>query len=182
MAEPLTTSERVQARIRVRGGDSLFFYFSLLLFLASLAAYGGLALLNRAQGEAREELARAVGEKEAELRPELVNQIFLLDARLKNLRTLLSGHLFTSNIFRFLEGSTHPRVRFLSFNFLAQSRRIDMSGEAASYATVAEQVALFERHPHVEKVEFGGLSLGSNNLVNFKLTLMLRDAILRLRP
>lgn len=138
--------------------------------------------MNRAQEKARDELIAQVKTKEEELRPELLNQIFLLDTRLKTMRSLLSQHLFTSNVFAFMEANTYPQIRFLNFIFSADARKLDMTGEAVSYAALAEQIAALERNPNVDTVEFGGLSLGTKNLVNFKIAIIFKPALLQPRP
>lgn len=158
------------------------FYLGLVVFLAAAASFAGLTLLNRAQKEAREVLLTEVREKQGTLRTDLVNQIFLLDERLKNLRTLLAGHVFSSNVLRFVESTTLPQVRFINFSFDASSRKLDMTGEAISYAVLARQIGIFERDPNIEKVEFGGLSLGANNFAGFKITLIFKKSFLNIRP
>lgn len=182
MADLLLKKELPETKFRLERGGSIFFYVVLVLFFLVLASYGGLSLLNRAQGGAHEELTAQVKFKEEELRPELLNQLFLLDQRLKNMRTLIAGHPFPSNLFRFFEQNTHPQVRFNNFNFNAESKKVELTGEATSYAVLSKQVALFERDPQVEQVEFGGLAFGPNNLLGFKLTVILKSALLQLRP
>ncbi|MBI2640472.1 MAG: hypothetical protein HYW91_01140 [Candidatus Sungbacteria bacterium] len=182
MADLLLKKESPLQTLQMRRGGSILFYFSLLAFFLASAGYGGLWLLNNAQGKARDELIAQVKTKEEELRPELLNQIFLLDARLKSMRALLSQHSFPSNILNFLETHTHPRVRFLNFNFSGSAGKLDMTGEAASYAVLAEQIALLEGDPNIETVEFGGLSIGAKNLANFKMAIIFKPSILHLRP
>lgn len=163
-------------------GGSILFYLSLALFFFALAGYGGLFLLNRAQREAKQNLVEEARLKEGNLRSDLVNQIFLLDQRLRNLRGLLTSHIFSSNVFKLLEQDTLPQVHFLSFNFNATLRNLDMTGEAVNYATLARQIGIFERDPYIEHVEFGGLSAGANNLAGFKITITLRPNLLQIRP
>ncbi|QQG45673.1 MAG: hypothetical protein HYW89_02010 [Candidatus Sungiibacteriota bacterium] len=182
MADLLLKKESPEAKFRIERGSSFLFYLVLALFFLGLAVYGGLLLLNRGQERAREELTAQVRLKEEDLRPELLNQIFILDKRLKNLRTLLARHIFPSNTLRLVEADTHPQVRFLNFNLSTDSRKLEMSGETTSYAVLARQIALFERDPQVERVEFGGLSFGTNNLLGFKLTLIIKTSLLQLRP
>lgn len=182
MADLLFKKESPLSTLQMRQGGSILFYLSLLIFFAALAGYGGLALLNNAQEKAREELIAQVRTKEEELRPELLNQIFLLDARIKNMRALLSQHLFPSNVLSFLETHTHPQVQFLNLNFSGDARKLDMTGEAASYAVLAEQIAALEGDPNVSGVEFGGLSLGAKNLVNFKIAIIFKPNLLSTRP
>lgn len=182
MADLLLKKESPLAKIRLERGGSVFFYASLALFFLVLAGYGGLSLLNRSQNAAKDLLLEEVGAKRENLRPELLSQIFLLDRRLKNIRAVLSNHVFTSNALRFLESSAHPQVRFLSFTLSAAGRKIDLTGQAASYATLAKQIGILERDPGLERVEFGGLSTLDNNTVGFKLTLIFKQALLQIRP
>ncbi len=169
-------------RIRAQAQGTWFFYFSLILFFLIAATYGGLFFLNRGQKEARNLLLEEIKFKEEELRPELLNQIFTLDNQLKNLRSLLARHVFTSNVLALLESNTLPRVRFTNFNLTAGSLKVDLTGEAANYAALAEQVAILERHPQIEKTEFGGLYQVSPSLVGFKLSLTLKPGLLSLKP
>lgn len=182
MADLLLKKESPLQALQIQRGGSFLFYLSLLAFFVVSAGYGGLALLNNAQEKAREELVAQAKTKEEELRPELLSQIFLLDSRLKTMRTLISKHTFPSNVFRFMETHTHQQVRFLNFNFNGDARKLDMIGEAASYAALAEQIAILEGSENVEAVEFGGLSLGTKNLVNFKVAIIFKPTLLQLQP
>ena len=169
-------------KLRIESSRSIFFYVSFLLFLVTAASYGGIYFLNKSQLMAQDDLEKEIKLKEEELRPELLNQIFLLETRLKNMRRLLSGHVRISNVLKFLENNTHPQVGFASFNFSADSRKVDLNGEAASYAVLAEQVGILERNREVEKVEFGGLSLGADNRPGFRLTVVVKPTLLQTRP
>lgn len=182
MPDLLLKKERSTGTARTEQAGSVFFFISLGLFLFTLAAYGGIFLLNRAQQQTLATLREQIKSKEENLRPELISQILLLDQRLANIRTLLSKHLFLSNVFRLIEQDVHPQVRFSNFNASANSRKADMTGEAASYAALARQIALFEQDPQVERVEFGGLTLTGENLLGFKLTLTFKPALLQVRP
>lgn len=157
------------------------FYLALAAFLAVAAGSGGLALLNRAQQGAGEILVEEVRDKEAGLQTNVVNQIFLIDQRLRNLRTLLAEHPRVSNVFRLLERDTLPQVRFLSFSMDVSSGKIDLTGEAASYGMLARQIGVLERDGNVERVEFGGLSLSGNNLAGFKLAIILKKSFFAIR-
>ena len=184
MPDLLSHRELPQKHVRFRVAGSLavpIFYFCLAAFLVTLATYGGLVLLNRAQEGARDEFWASIREKEEDLHAGVIDQIFLLDAQLRHLRTLLLGHVFTTQALNFVERTAHPSVPFYNFNFASGSRKIDMSGVGAGYSTVAEQMSLFEQSPLVEQVSFGGLSLGENNLVNFNLSLVFKAALLELR-
>lgn len=152
-----------------------------MLFLVSVASYGGIWFLNGAQKRTQETLLEQVKTKEQELRPELVSQIFLLEKRLSNMRLLLDQHIFVSNILRRLEENTHPQVRFLGFNFGTALRKVDTTAVASSYNTVAKQVNILERDPQVESIEFGGLSASTEGLVNFRISITFKPTLLKLK-
>lgn len=168
-------------KLRVESSRSIFFYIAFLLFLVTIAAYGGIFFLDKRQVSAQEDLLDEIRLKEEELRPELLSQIFLLESRLRNMRELIVKHVRYSNVLKFLELNTHPQVRFSNFTFSTDSRRLGINGEAGNYAILAEQVGIFERNPQVEKVEFGGLSLGSGGRPGFNLTVIVKSSLLTTR-
>ncbi|MBI2056080.1 MAG: hypothetical protein HYT37_01765 [Candidatus Sungbacteria bacterium] len=183
MPDLLARKEAVASKIvSIRQESSLLFFVALLLFLAASSAYGGLFLLTTAQASTRDELTVQIQEKENNLRPELIEQIYALENRLKNIGTLLNRHTFSSNAFRILEAATHPQVRFTNFGFNPESYKVEMSGETISYAVLARQVNILERDPQIERVEFGGLTLTGNNLLGFRVTIIFRSALLQIRP
>lgn len=169
------------SRLSQGRGMSLFFFAAIAAFVAVLSLTGGVIVLTLARESEREEFIAQNKIKEESLRPELLAQISLLDRRLKAARTLIGDHVFASNIFAVIEKNTHPQVRFLNFTFSADSAKLDMSGEAASYRALANQIGLFERDPQIEKTEFGGLSATGEGLVGFKLSLTFKPGLLHLR-
>ncbi len=168
--------------VRQQQESSLLFFIALLLFLGASAAYGGLFLLTNAQKSARDALTSQIKDKEKNLRPELIEQIFLLEERLKNIVTLINQHTFASNVFRIIEADTHPSARFMSFGFVPTSYKVEMTGETTNYATLSQQVNILERDPLIEQVEFGGLSLTGDNTLGFRTTITLRPSLLQSRP
>lgn len=183
MFDLLARKEVTASKIkRSQQEGSLFFFLALLFFLAASAGYGGLFLLTRAQASTRDELILQIQEKEKNLRPEIIEQIFILEERLKNITTLLNRHTFSSQAFHVIEADTHPQVRFTSFGFTPADYKADMSGETVSYAALARQVNILERDPQIERVEFGGLTLTGNNFLGFRSTIIFRPTVLQTRP
>ena len=181
MPEILTNEHSSLDDIRQTSG-SIVLFAALLAFFLVMAGFGGIKVLTRAQTNTREELKSEIAQKEADIRPDLLGQISILEKRLTNMRTLLDIHVFNSNVFRMIEADTHPQVRFSNFSFISQPRKLDMSGEAASHTVIAQQIAILEREPHIERVEFGSLGVGRENLITFKLSLILKPSILDIQP
>ena len=165
-------------------GGTAFFFISLAVFFILLASYGGIYFLNQSQKDALAKIQRGNKDKEDEIKSN-IEQIFALDQRLKNIRMLTSGHLFPSNVIKFVEKNTLSQVRFGNFNYDAPTNKLDMTGDARSYAIIARQVHILESDPNVERVEFGGLSLTTtqtgDGLAGFKVTVVFKKSFITLR-
>lgn len=169
--------------IRSRHSNSFLFYISFLVFLLTLAAYGGLIFLNRAQQGAEQETLAQIDQKRQELRPELVQQIFSLETRFKTIRSLIQKHTFPSRTFTWLEQHTHPRVSFTTFSFDGASRKLVLAGTADSLVSLNQQIAVFQQDPDIEKVDFGGLAFKKESgNVGFNATVILKPVFLQLTP
>lgn len=169
--------------IRSRHSNGALFYVSFLVFLLVLAAYGGLVFLNRAQQSAEQEILAQIGQKQQELRPELVQQIFMLEQRFKTIQALIQNHVFPSRTFAWLEQHTYPRVSFDTFDFDAAGRKVSLAGTADSLISLNQQIAIFRQDPSIEKTDFGGLSFKKETgNVGFTAAIIFRPAFLQVTP
>ena len=158
------------------------FYFSLAVFFMFVMLYAGLYFLNRAQNQAKTEMEIQIEVKGQEIKPELLDQIFSLESKTKNIQKIIGGHIHSLNILQFLEKKTLPKVRFVNFNLGVGNRVLQMDGEATNYESLTNQILIFQQDPQVEGVRFEGLTLGNNNLVNFRITINFKDSILKINP
>ena len=151
-----------------KGAFALF--ASLFLFIITLAGYGGLYYLNKSQDDTQAQLVQQVQQKEDDLRPQVLDKIYALRKKLKTIAAVIGTHQFTANTFSLLERDTHPRVSFDSYSFSPNNKSIVLKGKADNYSVLARQIAFFEGDQQINKVEFGGLSLGEDGRVSFNLT------------
>jgi len=167
----------------IHSQDGFFpLYASLFLFMISVACYGGLFFLNRSQDQAQQDFLEHIRLKAEDVRPKLLDQIFSLEKRLKNVGGVISTHKFSSNTLPLIESSTHPRVWFKNYRFDDRLQNVVMAGEAADFAVLARQISFFENNPQVEKLEFGGLTVTENRSVAFNLILFLKPTLLSVPP
>ena len=152
-----------------KGAFALF--AGLFLFVITLAAYAGLFYINKSQDDTQSQLVAQIQQKEDDLRPKLLDQIFALQKKMQTVSTVVGSHIFVTNTFAALERDTHPRVRFQSYAFSPLDNTISLKGEANDYSVLAEQIAFLEGDLQIDHVEFGGLSLADNNRVSFNLTI-----------
>lgn len=163
------------------GAGLPFSAVSISLFVAVLAAIGGLFVLNGQRESQKEELINQNKIKEESLRPELLGQIITLEDRLKGIRAMLARHPYASNVFRILEADAHPQVKFTTFSFSVGTLKAELGGEAASYRVLARQITFLERDPQIEDVQFGGLSVTGPGTIGFRLTLTFKPTFLHIR-
>lgn len=165
----------------VTQSSALLFNAALVLFILFLVIWGGLYLFRRSLDSNAANWREQISSLENELRPDLLNQLLALSNSLTSTRDIISSHVFSSNTLALLERDTHPQVAFSSFQYSADGRKIELSAKAASYRVVAEQVTILEADPQVESVNFGGLQLDEKGLVNFKLSIVFKSSLLKLR-
>src|SRR5689334_14456580 len=111
----------------------IFFLIALLIFVASIAAAGGVFLyqsyLTTTLDGQKQSLVKAQGAYDAPTIQELVR----LDKRIKEAQSLLDKHVEISNIFTFLGLYTYEHVAYSNFSISMSddgSAKISMSGQA----------------------------------------------------
>lgn len=149
----------------------VFALFAGLFFLViSLAGYAGLYYLNKSQEDTQAALVQQIQQKEDDLRPKILDQVFMLQKKLQIVSAVVAMHRFAQNTFTLLERDTHPRVRFDSYSFQPTEHSIVLKGEADDYAVLAKQIAFMEGDLQIDSVDFGGLKLNEKDQVSFNLT------------
>ncbi len=154
----------------------------IFFLIITVAAYGGIFLLNKSQQDVQNQMVEQVRRKEDDLRPKVLDQIFMLQKKLKMTSGIISSHIFTQHTLTLLERDTHPRVIFESYTFSPKDNDIVLKGKTDDYGTLAQQIAFLEGDQNVDKVEFGGLSLGSDNRVSFGLTIHIVPSLVASPP
>ena len=165
----------------VFAGGVWLFNLGLAAAVVVAVALGGLWFYRRSLQVTRNDWAAEVETLESELRPELLAQLIDLSRSIAVIQNLLQNHIFPSNTLTFLAETTLPQVQFNDFSLSGQARTIRLSGLAASYRTVADQVRTLESHREVERVEFGGLARSEKGLISFRLTITFKPTLLTLR-
>ncbi len=156
-----------------------FFRVSLAIGIASALAAGGLFAYRRTLEVQRDRWAQDVRAEESALKTPLTAELINLFRSITSARQILAQHLFMTRVFGFLRAAAHPRVQFSSLHVAQESSMVELSGVAASYRAVAEQVSILESRREVKGVDFGGLSVGPRGLVNFRFSIAVTPTLLR---
>ena len=155
--------------------------FSIFLFALSLLAYLGLHIgyagyLNSqisAKDQAIDQLTKKVS-------PEVQGVFVGFYSRLTNYKNLLSSHVYTDKIFPLLEKITNPSVYYNNFSLDIINQKLVLSGLAANYEALGQQLYQFDRDPADptnKNPMISGYILNQSRvvegLVNFQVTLIL---------
>lgn len=154
-AKPQLISHELKAGLSWRLFVTLFIvFFSLvLIYLGMEFGYKTFLRSSITSLEAQmEETGNKVGETEQQ-------NLILFYSQLFNLKTLLNRHVFSSNLFDFLERNTHPNVVFSDLDLNTATGELTLNGIASSYSALVSQISHLESQRGVRSV-----SLGQNSL------------------
>lgn len=160
-----------------RSGSSfgLINTISFVLLIMSIIMAGGVYFY-------RDNLATRVQEMQVSLNrarnifePSLLEELRILDKRMKAAREILQGHIAVSPIFNILQDTTLPNIRYINFQYelsLANPNlvQVSMTGEATSYDAITLQADLFNRNRFIRNPIFSNFSLNRNGLIDFDLS------------
>ncbi len=160
-----------------RSGSSfgLINTISFVLLIMSIIMAGGVYFY-------RDNLATRVQEMQVSLNrarnifePSLLEELRILDKRMKAAREILQGHIAVSPIFNILQETTLPNIRYINFQYelsLANPNlvQVSMTGEATSYDAITLQADLFNRNRFIRNPIFSNFSLNRNGLIDFDLS------------
>lgn len=151
---------------------SLFFLFSFIIFMASLASAGGVFIYSEIIKKNINDGKNQLTLNRNAFDPNTISQITRLNDRINAADFLLKKHKSVSTLFLVLSNATLKNVRFSDFNYAGAEDKIvlSMRGQATSYETVALQAKEFT-NPNLKNVFrsplFGDLTLDAQGNVAF---------------
>ena len=108
---------------------------------------------------------------------EMQTKIIALEKTLKNTKTLLKSHIYSSQIFDWLEKLTLGQVQWTSFDLKAKTGQLSLKGQTANYNTLAKQILIFENDPEVKNIKTSGIALSQLGGVGFSMEIVLEPKI-----
>jgi hypothetical protein len=162
---------------------SLFFGLSMGILFLAICAWGGLIFYTKTLTEKNNEIKGNLSAILKEIENEtLLNDLRILDTRLKGVEVLLNNHTTIKPLFSFIENITlTSSVRFADFDFsnFELKREIEMSGTARDFESVAYQSKLFLEDPLIKSVDFKTFSVDEKTGdVKFTVVFMVDPALL----
>lgn len=144
-------------------GFSVFIYFSL--------SFGYNAFLTGEEKKVDTLAAQLEKQVSAEDRTSFVS----FYSQVANLKQVLQTHVFSQNIFSFLEKNTLPTVTYTSAAMEAGDHILAVEGTADAFDSVAGQIAVFEEQPDVLYTSLEKVTLTGTQAV-FSIKIIFKDS------
>lgn len=103
-----------------------------------------------------------------------VKEIKDFHGQLKNLKTILNNHVYSSKIIELIEKFTHPKIYWTNLNLLTEKSILTLSGRTASFSDLANQIASLQNNEKIKKLDLSGISINKDNIIDFNLSLELK--------
>ena len=156
--------------------------FTSTLFFISLVIYFGLqfgysAYLNSNLKKLQEQV-QAFGEQ---VPVEDQKKIVSFYSQVSNLKTILANHIFSAQLFNWLEKNTQKNVTFSKFNLNVTTNQVGLGGTAKTMDDFNQELAIFAAQADVEKISVGNVAF-ANGVWNFDITLLFRTGYFSAQP
>ncbi len=162
--ESLTQKKRSKKPVNLLTMGTLIIFFGTILIAVGIFLYGEYLKVSITNKE--DQLSRARGAFE----PALIQELTRVDERIEATGKILDQHTAMSLFFEFLESNTLESVRFNEFLLTTMDSDrylLNMSGSAASFASVALQSDVFGESEIVTGPVFSNLDLDRFGNVSF---------------
>lgn len=119
------------------------FSLSYIILFLVIAGWGGLYFYS---DQLQKEIDLVVGSiekinnEDLAGRNEEVNKIKAANNKLNNFKGIFDKHIYSSEVFKFIEGVTLKKVQFSKFNLDVSKNSVNLSGMTGSYSDFAKQI------------------------------------------
>lgn len=157
-----------------RSPISIFFLVSMVLFLGSLLAAGGVLLWQNQLDAKHESLKEELAKQKKQFDSNFLTLLKEKTGKISIAKSLLDNHLAASKIFDMVGSITIENVRYKSFTLKYDPKansaiNISLTGEAKNYETVAYQSDVISENKYLRNAYLTNPSLQTNGYVSFSL-------------
>ncbi len=157
-----------------RGGFSgLIFLVALLIFITSIVAAGAAFFYRGYLETSLNSKKDSLSKYQAAFDLPTIQALVRFDSRINQAKTVLSNHIAPSGIFYFLSQQTLVNVQLRAFTYALGadgSAKIDVTGVADSFSTVALQSDQFGASKVLKDVIFSDITVETGGKVAFHVT------------
>ena len=144
--------------LRTPGWAGQILMFSGTIFFISLVIYLGLdfgykAYLNSSLKTLQDQLQTFSQQVPVEDQKKIIS----FYSQISNLKTVLANHVFSSQLFGWLEKNTQVNVSYDKFNLNTTNNQLSLSGTAKTMDDVNQQMVIFQSQENVSKIALGNI-------------------------
>lgn len=144
---------------RTPGWAGQILMFSGTIFFISLVIYFGLnfgykTYLNSTVKKLQDQVATFSQQISVEDQKKIIS----FYSQISNLKTALTNHVFSSQLFSWLEKNTQVNVFFDKFNLNVANNQLSLSGVAKTMDDVNQQLVIFQSQENVSKLALGSVN------------------------
>ena len=178
---PKKSLETVSARPAGKG-TGLFLLIAILVFLASLIAAGAVFAYDKLLNQSITSKGASLALNQKAYDPAVIQELSRVDSRISEAQKLLQSHIAPSAVFAFLSQQTLEKVQFTNYSFAFNgdgTAKVDLTGLADSFSTVALQSDQFGASKILKDVVFSGVSVDSTSgRVGFSVSAVLDGSLI----
>lgn len=165
---------------------NILLIISIAILLAVALSHFVLNTYVKEAGQAIKELDLALVEEKTPQNLALQKEMLGYQKKIDDFSFLLDAHKASSNAFAYLEGISHPRVRFSNFSLSSQAEGavISVSGRTDSFQSLGQQLIIFKEEQLIKDVILSGVSFAEEKRlpdqkvpISFSFTLSLSSEI-----
>jgi hypothetical protein len=160
--------------------QNILLWLAIALFIASILSY---FISDSSQKKASQNLqdleALLAKEKTVKEITSLEKEIFGCQKKIEDFFKILNSHQLSSNLFKFIESQTHPKVRWLSFNLKTQTLTVSLSGQTQNFQTLNQQISILKKEGLINEINLSNIKLGEGGEISFDLNFSFDQKILK---
>jgi hypothetical protein len=146
--------------------------FSSVLFGLSLMIYFGLSVGYESYLNSRvSDLDGQLSKLSSSINQQDQQKFVGFYSQIANLKTVLGQHIFSANIFQFLEKNTLPQTYYGEAKFDTKSLNLELFGRTSSLQTLAQQLAQFEKASELQTVVLKSTDFSQAGFISFTMSL-----------
>ncbi len=148
----------------------LFFGVSFIIFILTIGSAVSVYFYKTYKEKKIENMKVSLELAKKAFEPSLIIELKQLDARIKSANEILNKHIAFSEFFDFLEDNTLKTIQFNRFAYSEdgdEGIRINLSGKAKSYSSIALQSDIFGENKFIKNPIFSGLKLDEKGDIIF---------------
>jgi len=175
---PVTSESFQSSSSSASRSVGLLTVITVVIVIATAVSFGGVYLYEQRLTSQKSTLEQSIDTARDGIGTEFVSDMQRLNARISGVQELLTNHIVVSPIFAALEATTLRSIQYSQFKYeigidpltKGQAVKVDLSGTARSYSTIALQSDAFLDSKLIKNPVFSNLNVDDKTgRVEFKL-------------